>query len=223
MNLKLNLYKLICSLAVLLLLSLFITCGGNSGLNTNGEQKKLTADQYLSNGIKSYDNGNYELALTLFKEAEKKKSGEAAYKISEMYEYGKGVKKDKNKKIKWLKKAAKLKYPDAIFDLGFEYYSGDNISKSYKKAVNLWREGAELGHLDSQYYLAYKLHEIVLRGYNSLSSEKIRSLLEEADKWFTILADKNYKSSKEQLALLKITKYKFKEVFMIKPPSGSGY
>ncbi|KAI7887808.1 uncharacterized protein EV154DRAFT_605318 [Mucor mucedo] len=79
---------------------------------------------------------NYELAMHLFKRAEKHNGNSIAqYGIGNMYKQGWGVVIDYDIAFKWFKKAAKQKNSKAQHALGRMYAEGKGILQNWKKAV----------------------------------------------------------------------------------------
>ncbi|KAG2201099.1 hypothetical protein INT47_010851 [Mucor saturninus] len=79
---------------------------------------------------------NYELAMHLFKRAEKCNCDSIAqYGIGNMYKQGWGVVIDYDIAFKWFKKAAKQKNSKAQHALGIMYAEGKSVLQNWKKAV----------------------------------------------------------------------------------------
>jgi TPR repeat protein len=114
----------------------------------------------VNDGIQAYKSGNYKKAAKLFKKAANQGNAEAQYKLGDMYNEGKGVKKDYQKAVYWYKKAAKLfkkaanqGNADAQCKLGDMYYYGKGVKKDYQKAVYWYKKAANQGNAGAQFTL----------------------------------------------------------------------
>ena len=87
------------------------TASKSGSASKSAAAKPKPADPY-ADGMKAYDNGDYDKAVTNLTKAanlsDKQKAGEAAFKLGTMYENGEGVEANKKKAIEWYEKAAKL-------------------------------------------------------------------------------------------------------------------
>ena len=80
----------------------------------------------------------------------------AQYRLSEAYEYGKGVKLDRTKAIHWLRQAAENGHVEAQFSLGSDYSLGwHGLERDHAEANRWFRKAAEQGHAWAQSYLGH--------------------------------------------------------------------
>ncbi len=104
--------------------------------------KKKTKSYDKALAEMSNDTPNLEYVFSLLSHAKSKGDNRALYALGTWYFYGKYVKKDKRKAIKFYKKAAKSNNPDAQFDLALCYENGEGIKKDTKRAFELYLDAA---------------------------------------------------------------------------------
>jgi hypothetical protein len=75
--------------------------------------------------------------------------------FASMYRDGKGVGRDQNESLQWLKRAAENGYPAAQFNLGFSYATGSGATVNLPEAVKWFRLSAEQGFAASENALGY--------------------------------------------------------------------
>lgn len=109
--------------------------------------------QYLLGEL--YGNKNdKKLAVKWLKKAAKQGHVKAQYKLSYIYNYGRGVRKDDKQAIKWCRKAAEQGYASAQLELGHQYSYGVSLSKDLLKAANWYTKAAKQGSASAQLSLA---------------------------------------------------------------------
>lgn len=70
----------------------------------------------------------------------------AQHSISLLFDYGKGVKRDRKQAAHWLEKAAMQGDTDAQADLGDRYLQGDGVVKDCLTAYGWYWRAAQRGH-----------------------------------------------------------------------------
>jgi TPR repeat protein len=95
-----------------------------------------------------------KLAAKWIKKAAKQGHAKAQYKLSYIYNYGRGVRKDDKQAIKWCRKAAEQGYASAQLELGHQYSYGVSLSKDLLKAADWYTKAAKQGSASSQLSLA---------------------------------------------------------------------
>ena len=95
-----------------------------------------------------------KLAVKWFKMAAKQGHAKAQYKLSYIYNYGRGVRKDHKQAIKWCRKAAEQGYASAQLELGHQYSYGFSLSKNFVKAAEWYTKAAIQGSSTAQLSLA---------------------------------------------------------------------
>jgi len=78
---------------------------------------------------------------------------EAQYKVGEMYEVGKGVKKDLPTAMKWFEKAAAQNHKKAGHKLLFLDIKNNGLNNKSKTELGVLRQEAASGNPDAQYFL----------------------------------------------------------------------
>ena len=97
------------------------------------------------NGIELCKKGEYGIVFEHFTTAAGLGDVEAQFQLAGLYQFGRGVEKDKQKEIHHLEQAAIGGHPDARFNLGCEEEGSGNI----ERAVKHWIISANLGYDDS--------------------------------------------------------------------------
>ncbi len=121
---------------------------------------KRAPDENIDEGDRLFKRGHYEQAMAWWKEAAKKDSANALYRLGAAYRDG--VARDKEvivernfeEAAKWLLRAAELGDERAHFDLGGLYDDGLGVQKSPEQAARWYLAGAERGQVACQYNIA---------------------------------------------------------------------
>ena len=95
-----------------------------------------------------------KLSLEELKELAEQGDAKAQNSFANLYCYGKDVKKDYKKAVKWYSKSAVQGHAVAQFNLASCYYNGCGVERDLKKAVEWWTKSAEQGYSDAQNSLA---------------------------------------------------------------------
>ena len=77
----------------------------------------------------------------------------AQNELGNLYRYGYGVKKDKDKCLKWLTKSADAGYWKSLNQLGIIYIDGVLVQQDYSKAIKFYKKAADCGYASSEYNL----------------------------------------------------------------------
>ena len=122
--------------------------GENEDESRSGLMKRIKANDPAAIrefGIKLYDEGDYDDALTYFMKAVELEDPEAHYRLGQMYHYGNGVKKDEEKEVYHFEKAAIGGHPEPRMHLGVI----DVRNGRFERAKNHFIIAANLGHEES--------------------------------------------------------------------------
>ena len=105
---------------------------GVSGDNSVSEAEE--ASEINAQGVRAYEEGDYEKAFKLFLKAAKAGNAWGMRNVAFSYRNGEGVHKDPNEAFAWFKKAANLGNADAMFETGVYYYRGEVTLKDLLRA-----------------------------------------------------------------------------------------
>lgn len=112
----------------------------------------------VADAQKAYDAGSYEEAFIIVEPLAKLNHPEAEYLLGQMYELGRGVKKDSEKALSLFTAAANQGYAAAQAKLGSLHVEG---KKDYASAMNWFQKAADQG-----YALAYSaIGDLYAKGY----------------------------------------------------------
>ena len=112
----------------------------------------------VADAQKAYDAGSYEEAFIIVEPLAKMNHPEAEYLLGQMYELGRGVKKDSEKALSLFTAAANQGYAAAQAKLGSLHVEG---KKDYASAMNWFQKAADQG-----YALAYTaIGDLYAKGY----------------------------------------------------------
>ena len=112
----------------------------------------------VADAQKAYDAGSYEEAFIIVEPLAKMNHPEAEYLLGQMYELGRGVKKDSEKALSLFTAAANQGYAAAQAKLGSLHVEG---KQDYASAMNWFQKAADQG-----YALAYSaIGDLYAKGY----------------------------------------------------------
>lgn len=117
------------------------------------ESDILTANTLTKEGVKCYNQFNYQEAFECFRKAADYGSLEALCRLSNMYSEGNGVRKDMEIAFGLLLKAANAGYAPAFYPLAQMYDAGRGITKSKAKARTWYLRASALGNDAAQHRL----------------------------------------------------------------------
>lgn len=133
-------------------------------------------------GIAALQDGNYDAAVEHLLEAAEGGDARAQYGLGILTYQGRGIEKNKDDAIRWLRNAAQQGQLDAQAAF-WQIRLGSGVSilspPAAEEAFSWMRTAAENGHLESQFQFAMQL----LHGNNILEKN-----LEEALRWFLLVA-----------------------------------
>ena len=78
----------------------------------------------------------------------------AQIQLADCFRKGRGVKRNMEEALQWLKKAGEQKSPEALYQLGRCAEDGNGMPRDEKVAVDYYRQAAEKGHMEAQYAYA---------------------------------------------------------------------
>lgn len=112
----------------------------------------MTAEEMLEKGKDYlYDFGeedkNYEKAIRYLFKALEAGSIETISEIGCIYQYGRGVEKDKAKAVKWYRCGAELGDPSSMNELADCLLKGIGTKKNIGEAIQWYRKAAEFGNI----------------------------------------------------------------------------
>ena len=84
-------------------------------------------------GADAFGKGDYKTAFKEFRLSAQQGDASAQFFIGWMYANGKGVLKNDNAAVEWIRKAAEQGYADAQTSLGVKYFNGEGVLKDYKE------------------------------------------------------------------------------------------
>lgn len=106
-----------------------------------GFQSGLAVAGY-DEGLKAYQNGNYEIALLEFSPIAEQGDARAQFHLGLMYNNGRGVQKDDKTAAKWHQQAAEQGNADSQNHLGVMHRMGHGVPLDYKESIRFWRQAA---------------------------------------------------------------------------------
>ena len=149
------------------------------------------ADDF-ENGVKAYQEGNYDQAIELFRPLADQGDAGAQYNLGVTYDKGEGVIQDYKEVVKWYRLAAKKGDATAQYNLGLMYDNGRGVTQDYKEAAKWYRLAAKQGHASAQYNLGvtYAKGEGVTQNY-------VRTHM-----WLNLATSKGNKTAKKYLKIV---------------------
>ncbi len=118
-----------------------------------------TQEEHYAAGLSAYNEGNFEVALSVWGNLAKQGDARAQYALGVMYEFGQGVEHSYATAARWYEKAATKGYAMARNNLAMLFEDGLGVVKSEEKAVNYYHQAALQGLPSSQYNLALMFYE----------------------------------------------------------------
>ncbi len=88
-----------------------------------------SAEGGYQEGVDAYRRGDYAAAMKEWKPLAEQGNEMAQLVLADLYQRGKGVKKNYPLAAKWYRKSAEQGHPDAQLNLGFMYYLGEGVPK----------------------------------------------------------------------------------------------
>jgi tetratricopeptide (TPR) repeat protein len=123
-----------------------------------------------------YKKGEYSKAFEYFTKAAKLGDADAHFKLAELYHFGRGVEKDKEKYIYHLEEAAIGGHPLARYDLGVYESNNGNIERAVKHWIIAARQGdddslKELMEAFKEGYVEKDILAVALRAHHAAVDE----------------------------------------------------
>lgn len=110
-------------------------------------------------GMRQYENGDFEQAFVLFEKSAQKENGSGMFMLGSMYSNGKGVEQSYSKAMEWYLKASDKKHEVAMFNIAVFYMSGQGVAKNEVLAMEWAEKAANHGHVRSMLNLASEAYE----------------------------------------------------------------
>ena len=120
----------------------------------------LLSAQDISEGLKSYDKGDFLTARIEWKLLAENGNAKAQFNLALLYDNGLGGIEDNKEAAKWYRKSATQGLAEAQFSLGVMYETGEGVIKSTKEAVAWYRKAAEQGHAKALFNLRLIIDDI---------------------------------------------------------------
>ena len=123
-------------------------------------------------GKKEYDKGDFDRAFEYWTKAAELGDADAHFKLAELYHFGRGVEKDKEKYIYHLEVAAIGGHPHARYNLGGAEWNSDNIEKAVRHWIIAARQGddeaiKELMEAFKEGYVEKDILAVALRAHHA--------------------------------------------------------
>lgn len=93
--------------------------------------------QDFNEGVRAYNRGDYETALSAFRPLAEQGHASAQYNLGVMYRNGKGVAQDYREAVRWYRLAAEQGDASAQYNLGVMYANGEGMAQDYITA-HVW-------------------------------------------------------------------------------------
>lgn len=160
----------------------------------------------VEDGYQAYQDGDYKLALSIWKKSAKKGDANAQYNIGMLHDFGKGIPENNKEAIKWYKKAAEQGYSAAQLNLAAMYNNGEGVpvsidlaSKYYLYAAKQDNELAQISLSDIR-LKQNKFKESMVWAFRSLNNgyTEAQAFI---DHLSTILSDKEKAGAKIEASL----------------------
>lgn len=130
----------------------------HAAVRTDTAKESTEKAPTVADAQKAYDAGSYEEAFIIVEPLAKLNHPDAEYLLGQMYELGRGVKKDTEKAVSLFTAAANQGYAAAQAKLGHLHLDG---KKDYASAMNWFQKAADQG-----YALAYSaIGDLYAKGY----------------------------------------------------------
>ena len=157
--------------------------------------KKMDDDEssaipHYLRGVESYNQKNYENALSEFILAAELGHKIAQYLLADMYLNGFGTQKDYESAFYWFHRAADQGDANALNKLGWMCEAGLGVDRDQSRAVNWFRQAAERGHLEAQFNLGAKYD----------NGEGVIQNHAEAVRWYRLSAEQGFADARFFLA-----------------------
>lgn len=179
------------------ILSTISTPSAKSSITTKTASREQV-EEWVNEGDRAYDNGNYADAFRWYIKAAKKGDANAQNHIGDMYRMGLGINRDQKpqknhrESFNWYRKAAKQGNVTAQNNLGNMYRWGVGTKQNYKEAAKWYQKAAEQGDITAQCWLGI----LYYNGYVTTVDYK------EALKWYHKAAGQGEKFAQYRLGMM---------------------
>lgn len=112
-----------------------------------------TWDEPMENARNAYYEGDFLLALSIWRPIAEQGDSRAQNNLGIMYRNGEGVVQDFDASRRWLLLAAEQGYARAQFSLGMMYDFGQGVAQNYGEAIRWYLQAAAKGDADAQFNL----------------------------------------------------------------------
>ena len=163
---------------------------GVSGDDSVSEAEE--ASEINAQGVRAYEEGDYEKAFKLFLKAAKAGNAWGMRNVAFAYRNGEGVHEDQSEAFAWFKKAANLGNADAMFETGVYYYRGEVTLKDLPRAFAWCKKAAENGIINAMEWI----------GEFYRDGEGVVQDISKAIQWFEQSAEGGNKSAMFNLAYI---------------------
>ena len=109
----------------------------------------------LEDGLKAYNNNDYQSAVKLFTKACDGGDASGCYNLGIMYDNGQGVKQDYHQAAKLWTKACDGGHASGCYNLGSMYAKGEGVKQDKQKAKELYGKACDGGDQDGCKYYAF--------------------------------------------------------------------
>ena len=164
-----------------------------------------TNAQRYNDGVTAYNSGNYEEAISIWRNLADGGYHNAQYSLGVAYFNGEGVIPDLNEAIEWFQLAANGGHVQAMFNMGSAYYQGNGTAQNYEKAIEWWTKAAALEQPSAQYNL----------GLAYYFGKGVEQDLSRASDWLRQATDNGHSGAQGALTLIR------KEIADTKSPPSS--
>lgn len=104
---------------------------------------------YFDDGLKSFDNRNYNLALNLFtKSCNINNNKNGCHNVAHIYDNGLGIQKNYIESMKYYKKGCDLGYAPSCYSIGIMYREGQGVNKNDNQAKKYFELACNKGLMD---------------------------------------------------------------------------
>ncbi len=143
-------------LITLLLLPMLLATGDGladeADTAADTQRADIATDAYRA-GLDAYMNGDYKQALKILTPLAEDGNSEAQKMLGIIYDYGHGVRANKDKAMQWYLRAANQGHPVVQYQVGAKYYRGDGVEQDIGEAASWWELAANGGDAEAQFNL----------------------------------------------------------------------
>ena len=151
----------------------------------------------LDEALSAFDRGDFGQAYALYRQEAEQGSPQAQYALGLLYHDGKGVAKDLQASLKWMKKAAESGLIDAQLFVGNLYFDGEGVGQDYQAAIRWYMMAARKGNVDAEYDVAMMFE----------SGLGVPIDCDRAEQWYTKAANQGDEESQEILEYFTCREY----------------